>query len=193
MKFLFEGKSIQRAEKSTQSCPWTRARFEREALAASQVDAEEAADRYGSASDLRHAMEAALVACVAQVEEAHQKVRDRRRRSPLGGVTKNQTRPADPSSFLLSEEESTGAYELSEERTVITQMPLAEETLRMPQLVLDTGTLQASQTPEMDWVLSDEVMRTEPANNLEPPRPTRVSRLGCFWKRVSRLWQLLQA
>ena len=128
-------------------------------------------DRYGSAEELRQAMEGALVKSVAMQEEA---------KSPGWWVESPST------TELVSEEESTGTYEMAEEKTVITRVVI-EETVKMPQLALEAPLL-----PE--WAIDAALMPTEPIAALATVRahPTWVQRVGGFWKRVSKLWQLFR-
>jgi eukaryotic-like serine/threonine-protein kinase len=147
-------------------------------------------DRYQSADELRQAMETALVASVAQEQEALEVTQARRRLTPSWWLEHSRSpEPAEErttetseklrATLILSEEELTQdatAQTISMEKLSIDPMRVAE-TMKMEKL----------EFPAKEWVLSELAAVPETR-----PRNTWIHRTSSVWKRLFTLWRLFK-
>jgi eukaryotic-like serine/threonine-protein kinase len=146
-------------------------------------------DRYQSADELRQAMEKALVASVAQEQEALEVTQARKRLTPSWWL--EHKRSPEP-----VEERTTAASDLSRATLLLSEEELTQDTTAQtvsmeklsidPMRVAETMKMERLEFPAKEWVLSELAVPEV------RPHPTWVRRASGFWKRLFTLWQLFK-
>lgn len=139
--------------------------------------AKKPSERYQTAEEMRQSMEAALVSCVAQEQEALELTQARKKLTPSWWLEQQNTTQLKRED--LSEESSTANFPISSAKTISLPSLSVEETVKMPRLEV-----------EMGWDYSDHNLSTVPeVAPMLRPHPSWAKRASSLWKKLGNFWQ----